>query len=287
MTAKLVGGQSLAWGAVFLAAGCALPTHRFDAGQVDARMPVASPADASRATASLANGAETPAPARGGFVSDPFRVRAGGSKVAVRIEGFHERTELEELNVDFDAAPDITLRDTEQERTGVRAIIGNEKIAAFVQVFREEFQAPVLLQTEYGMYGVGAGVMASPQIAGSERVKVVAPIRYGFGVAAGYEEVGGWDEEWVYFQSSLEAGVGVRVIGLQPSVGIAINNFVGALESENPSSPAHDDWAVVDGVNVAGYAELLYKPDHAPVVARIRGMFGQVTGVLFSLGVVF
>jgi len=204
--------------------------------------------------------------------------------MSVSVAAFHEEQELDELDVDFDNTPDGTLLNTERDRTGVRATFGTNFIGGFVNVFKEEFRAPGLLLTDFDTFGVGGGVVGAPQIGGSERLKVVVPFRYEIALAAGIEEVSGFDLEWIYYQSSLEGGIGIQFAGLQPSVGVAANSVFGLFESDNPASPANVDPAMVDGLNFGGFAEVLYQPKNAPVVGRIRAMFGEVSGVLVSFG---
>lgn len=218
---------------------------------------------------------------------EPRLAARGGGGLSVSVAAFHEEQELDELDVDFDNVPDITLLHTERDRSGVRATFGTDFIGGYVHVFKEEFRAPGLLLTDFDTFGLGGGVVGAPQIAGSERFKVVVPIRYELGLAAGVEEVSGYDLEWIYYQSSLEGGIGLQFSGLQPSVGVVASSVVGLFESDNPASPAHLDAAIVDGLNFGGFAELLYQPDNAPVFGRIRAMFGEVSGVQFSLGVRF
>lgn len=208
-------------------------------------------------------------------------------KASFRLEGFREELELDELGVDFDNSPNIKLMNSERDRTGIRAKFGTPAITGFLQIFKEEFRAPGLLQVEFDDFGFGGGITGAVPVGGSDQVKIVVPYKYELGIAAGVEKVSGFDLEWVYYSSSLEGGVGVQVAGLQPSVGFTVNSLYGLFESDNPASAANVDPAFVDGLNVGAYAELLYQPANTPISGTIRGYFGQVSGVMFSLGLQF
>jgi len=200
-----------------------------------------------------------------------------------RLQFFASRQELDELEHDFEVAPTAVAEDTERKRIGFRGIFGPDPVAGYIQIFGEQFDDP-LLPAEFDNFVVGGGVIGAPEIGKGGPIQMILPFRAGFSLAAGLEEVAGFDEELVYLDVELEFGFGIRVHGVQPSFGFLVDNFYGLHDSDNPASPAFDDPAIISESNVAGFAEVLFKPARAPVFGRLRGTFGQVPGIEFGFG---
>ncbi|MCA8973862.1 MAG: hypothetical protein KDC98_04035 [Planctomycetes bacterium] len=208
------------------------------------------------------------------------------AETGVRLEVFHDSLTFSELEVEFDGGTTFTLPDSERDRTGFRATFGRG-VGGFFQLYAEEFRAPNLLVTDFGNVGLGGGVAGAPQVGSTGKLEFLIPFRAEIDITAGSEDVGAYTLEFVYADVVLEAGFGVRFFGLQPSVGVSVNSIGGLFESDDPSSPAHIDPATVTGQNVGVFGELLYKHDNVPVVARLRAIGGDTSGVMLSIGVAF
>ena len=200
-----------------------------------------------------------------------------------RLQFFLSRQELDELEHDFETAPTAVAEDTERKRVGFRGIFGPDPVAGYIQIFGERFDDP-LLPDEFDNFVVGGGVIGAPQIGKGGPIQMILPFRAGISLGAGIEEVAGFDEELVYVDVELEFGFGFRIHGVQPSFGFLVDNFYGLHDSDNPASPAFSDPAIITESNVAGFAEVLFKPARAPVFGRLRGTFGNVPGVEFGFG---
>lgn len=219
------------------------------------------------------------------------RERIGSGKpygqTRVRLQYFREDIEFDELHVDFDGVPDGKLRDIERDRVGFRADFGNRMAGGFFQLFRETFRAPSLLGEEFDDYGIGGGIVGAPVVDQTERLDFVVPYRFEVDLAAGHESVSGFDEDLRYAEAMFEVGFGARMFGLQASSGVQLRSLAARFDSDNPASPANSGTAVITGTNVGGYVELLYKHDMVPLMARVRGLIGDVSGIEFSFGFAF
>ena len=204
-----------------------------------------------------------------------------------RLQFFREQFEFDELDVDFDGAPDADLSDPERERIGFRAEFGSNAIGGFFQVFGEEFRAPALLGEDFDMFGFGGGISGAPDVGHAGPVEFVVPVRFAINVAGGSETVNGFDADLGYLESVFEVGFGGRAFGAQLSSGLVVDSIGALYESDDPSSFANDDPAVITGTNVGVYFEGLYKHDRVPLMARARVVLGDVQGFLLSFGFAF
>lgn len=230
---------------------------------------------------------QDPAPAGGG---DERAVRGTpyGSTRA-RLQFFREDIEFDRLDLDFDNIPDANLYDAERDRFGFRAEFGGSRggVGGFFQVFGEEFRAPSLIGEEFDLFGVGGGVAGAPAVGRADRVEFVVPLRFAINVAGGSENVGGFDGDLLYGESVFELGFGARAFGAQLSSGFVVNSFGGWYESDDPARHSNDDPTVMTGTNVGAWFEALYKHERVPLMARVRGIVGDVSGVLLSFGFAF
>ena len=205
----------------------------------------------------------------------------------VRLQYFREDIELDELHVDFDGVPDGPLRDVERDRAGFRADFGNRAAGGFFQLFRDTWHAPSLFGEDLDAYGIGGGIVGTPVVDRTERVEFVVPYRFEVDVAAGHKSVAGFGEDLRYAEAMFEVGFGARMFGLQASSGAQFRSVGARFDSDDPASPANADAAVLTGTNVGGYVELLYKHDQVPLMARVRGLVGDIRGIEFSFGFAF
>ena len=208
-------------------------------------------------------------------------------RTKARLQFFREDLEFDELDLDFDNAPDADLLDAERDRFGFRGEFGSRSVGGFFQVFGEEFRAPSLLGEEFDMFGFGGGIAGAPQVGRAERVEFCVPLRFAINVAGGSENVGGFDGDLVYGEAVFEVGFGARAFGAQASSGIVVNSFGGLYESDDPARNSNDDPTRISGTNLGAYFEMLYKHERVPLMARIRGVVGDVSGVLVSFGFAF
>lgn len=66
-----------------------------------------------------------------------------------------------------------------------------------------------------------------------------------------------------------------------------VNGIAGLFDSDDPANPAISGGADITGTNFGAYLEVLYKHPRVPLVARIRGIAGDLSGVLLSFGFAF
>jgi hypothetical protein len=203
-----------------------------------------------------------------------------------RLLYFRENIELDRLDVDFDTAPDDKLRNTERDRVGFRAEFGRDA-GGFFQVFGEDFRAPRLAAEELDCFGIGGGVAGAPTVGESRQVRFVVPYRFEVDVVYGSESIAGFDEDLVYLEGMFELGFGARLFGVQASSGFQLRSLAGRFDSDNPSSPSNSDPSAISGTNVGGYVELLYKHERVPLMVRLRGLVGDISGLEFSFGFAF
>lgn len=204
-----------------------------------------------------------------------------------RLQFFREDIELDELDLQRDVGPDLVLRDTERTRQGFRADFGNRAAGGFFQLFAEEFRAPLLSVGELDNYGIGGGVVGAPVVGGSGRVEFVVPYRFEVDLVVGGESGGSPDEDIGYLEAMFDLGFGARVFGLQASSGLQLRSIGGRFDSDDPAAPAGTAQSDFDGTNVGAYVELLYKHDRVPLMARVRGLAGDIRGLELSFGFAF
>lgn len=252
--------------------------------QVGPPMPVAtSPATAFVGAAARPQEPGTEPPPRR---AAPQRPGKPYEQTRARLLYFREDIELERLDVDFDTAPDGTLRDIDRDRFGFRAEFGRGS-GGFFQLFGENFRAPMLSAEELDCVGIGGGVAGTPVVGETGQVQFLVPYRFEVDLVYGSESVAGFDEDLAYLEGMFELGFGARVFGVQASSGVQLRSLAGRFDSDNPASPSNSDPAVLSGTNVGGYLELLYKHERVPLMARLRGLVGDVRGVEFSFGFAF
>jgi len=215
----------------------------------------------------------------------PTRGRPYGQTRA-RLTYFREDIELEELHVDFDSGPDATFHDSDRDRYGFRAEFGRPESSGFFQLFAEDLRAPALLGEEFHDYGIGGGVVGTPTVGEDGPLEFVVPYRFEVDLVRGSESVGGFDAELYYLEGIFELGFGARRFGVQASSGVILQSLAGRFDSDDPASPSRSGSAVT-GTNVGGYLELLYKNDRVPLLVRVRGIVGDVSGLQFSFGFAF
>ena len=75
-----------------------------------------------------------------------------------------------------------------------------------------------------------------------------------------------------------DAGIGISVHGFQPAAGVYAGTLAGTLEGMVGYLPADFD---IEGTNVGAFLELKYGGDEISLLARIRGMAGDVEGWVF------
>ncbi|HEX5054687.1 MAG TPA: hypothetical protein VFZ65_23125 [Planctomycetota bacterium] len=204
----------------------------------------------------------------------------------VRLQFFREDVEFDELDVEVDNSPDVTIKDVDRDRFGFRAEFG-QSAGGFFQVFAEQMRAPALLLEEFDNFGIGGGAVGAPVVADVGPVDLIVPYRFEVDLAAGSETVSGFDEDLFYFEAMFELGFGARAFGAQMSTGVLVNSQAGWFDSDNPASVAGTDTTRITGTNVGAFFELLYKADRVPLMARVRGVVGDISGLMFSFGFAF
>ena len=209
------------------------------------------------------------------------------AQTGARLQLFREDIEFDDLDVEVDNATDASIRDVERDRFGFRAEFGRPAASGFFQLFLEEFGAPALLLEDFDNIGIGGGAVGAPVVSHAGRVALLVPYRFEIDFVGGSETVGGFDQDLYYFEAQFELGFGARAFGAQLSSGVVVNSLAGWFDSNNPASLATGDNATITGTNVGAYAELVYKHDQVPLMARVRGIAGDVSGLMFSFGFAF
>ena len=204
-----------------------------------------------------------------------------------RLQLIREDLEFEDFDIDFDDNSDGRLRDFERDRTGFRAEFGRGANGGFFQVFSEKVNAPSLLVEEFTSYGIGGGVIGTPIVGHTENVEFLVPFKFEANVSVGSENVGAFDQDLWYAESSFELGFGARWLGLQSSTGVMVNSIAGLFDSDFPSTPALGGGAEISGTNFGAFFEVLYKHPNVPLMARARAIAGDIQGVMFSFGFAF
>ena len=144
-----------------------------------------------------------------------------------------------------------------------------------------------MLTEQFTNFGFGGGVAGAPAVGHNRDLEFIVPYRFEANLVFGSEAVGGFDQDIWYAESTFELGFGARIFGLQSTTGIMANSVAGWFDSDNPSNPAIGGTAELTGTNVGAYFELLYKHPRVPLMARIRGVVGDIRGVMMSFGFAF
>lgn len=204
------------------------------------------------------------------------------SQTRVRLQAIRENIELDDLDVDFDSAPNGSIFETERDRTGFRAELGSNG-GGFVQIFREKLRAPALLTEEFVNHGIGGGAFGTPRVGTVREMELIVPWRVEVNLVGGSERVGGSDQDLFYAESNFELGFGARAFNVQASSGLIANSIGGIFNTDLPGKGDAD----ISGTNVGVYFEVLYKHPRVPLMARARAIAGDVQGVMLSFGFAF
>lgn len=205
------------------------------------------------------------------------------SQTRVRLQAIRENIELDDLDIDFDSAPNGSIFETERDRTGFQAEVGSNG-GGFVQVFREKLRAPALLTEEFLNHGIGGGAFGTPRVGNVDEIELIVPWRVEVNLVGGSERVGGSEQDLLYAESNLELGFGARAFNVQASAGLIANSIGGIFNTDLPGSTGDAD---ISGTNVGVYFEALYKHPRVPLIARARAIAGDVQGVMLSFGFAF
>jgi len=271
----------LAWLAIlFTVAGCSLP-------------PRVGTGAAPPLGAFFAQDLETPGPE-----SPPPRAEQKDESTRVRVDAFYSRLQFNRLEseiIDVSGRKIGTekLRDTETVRAGARVSFGTY-VRGYVQLFGERF-----LDDTYRGFGIGAGASGYPVLAKlGKNLDLIMPIDGATNVVAGTGEVpvfdrfgtpiGEADQYLVYLNTELTVGLGVDLHGLKPSIGFAYASHFGTFAVEDEiQGYSIDIEGEFTGLNVGGYAGLLYRHPEFPVYAEARYYLGLIEGFFLSAGFTF
>ncbi|MBN2490543.1 MAG: hypothetical protein JXQ29_06820 [Planctomycetes bacterium] len=228
------------------------------------------------------------------------------------IGGFVEDVELGKIefkDIDFlNDDVDVKVDDVSRKRAGLGMSFGNEGVQGYFRVFYEELETKpfrssipdAFFKDDFEGGGVGGGVKGIPQLAAfNDHIKLILPFRAGidFGYSRSNVHVdipssppyAGVDEDvdahMLYAAFSGTVGIGLDIYGVQPSAGFALDALYGT--SVIDESDLDSDSFEVMGLNAAGFAELRYKHPDFPLFASVRVLFGNIDGIMVSLGVNF
>ena len=246
-----------------------------------------SPSEPARGAAPASDPQQEPGPEKTGSRAGARQPGRPYAQTRARLQLFREEIEFDDLDVEVGNGADASLRDIERDRFGFRAEFGRQATAGFFQLFVEEMRAPALLLEDFDNIGLGGGAVGAPVVGDAGRVELLVPYRFEVDFVGGSESVGGFDQDLFYFEAVFELGFGARAFGAQASAGVVVDSLAGWFDSNNPASLANGDNATIMGTNVGAYAELVYKHDQVPLMARVRGIAGDVSGVMFSFGFAF
>lgn len=208
----------------------------------------------------------------------------------INIFVFGSSRELDEVTFENDDTDFETDADNvETTRFGAGVAFGKRNVRGYVNGFIETLEgtfdaaAPDL---DADGIGFGGGVMGEPAIAHmGEALDLILPYHLDLALVVATDDdiAAGEDVDLVYYDTRLEAGLGIDWNGLQPSVGVRIDTLVGGLEFEDDLASDMFD-ATFTGFNVGGYAGLKYKHPDFPLWFDVSGAFGDVQGVTGTLG---
>ena len=191
--------------------------------------------------------------------------------------------ELGELNMEFDNGPKEAVKEIERTRLGGRIGFGGDKIKAYIQGYTEEFA------DEYDAYGGGLGIIGDPTLVPlGEAIDLVLPFKAGLNATVGDTRFEIMSQEFksdiAYIEFEGDVGIGVRLFGFVPSVGLYVSSING--KGEGCPGLAGDDFDF-DGYNTAGFFDLYYKHDAIPLFGRGRLLAGDVDGFTLAIGLRF
>ena len=130
-------------------------------------------------------------------------------------------------------------------------------------------------------------MLGDPELGRAGDVSFILPFEAGVDVAAGIEEAGGFDEEFVYVEAKPSWD---SARAPSESSRRSARRATSSTACTSPTTPpTRRTWkpTSITGTNVGAYAQLLYKHDDFPLFAKVRATFGDVEGVMFAAGVAF
>ena len=191
---------------------------------------------------------------------------------------YHESTTLDELEVDDPGNVQALLMDESRKRTGVRGSIGIEAARGYFQIFNEQF-----LDSNDGL-GIGIGVEGRPTLHTFDSgLALFLPYRLGANLVANDDvTVAGSKADLAYVEAVFEAGLGARVNGFSPSLGITSKSLAGNLEFAGETDNKYEDDDLRADL-VGGYAELAYQRPGSGLRFMLRGLVGGEQGVALGI----
>ena len=186
----------------------------------------------------------------------------------------------------------VPIPDVKRQRYGIEYRGGAEILGFTAAAYREDFFDGV-----YELFGVRLGIDGTPRLLPDSTVSPIVDyawtLAYQFGdgdipvLSQGGSRLATADATMSYGETTLRAGVGVDVQGVQLSVGAQAAFLYGSVDIDRtPVSPPADSLEF-DAFNVGGYLRARYRAAEIPIVATVQASVGDLSGILVQLGVRF
>lgn len=207
----------------------------------------------------------------------------------INIFTFLSGRELDEVTFENeDTDVEVDVNNVETTRTGVGVAFGRRSVRGYVQGFVESMESDFDGATITGLeldadgIGFGGGVMGEPILHSfNESTHLILPYRLDLGLVVANDD--DLEIDLVYYDTRLEAGLGVDWNGLQPSIGVRVDTLLGGVEAEDDINEDEFD-ATFTGFNAGFYGGLRYKHPEFPLWIDVRATFGDLEGVTGALG---
>jgi hypothetical protein len=230
---------------------------------------------------------------------EPDRPEANPSWVGLDV--FYSDFEYDELEIDGintlgEKIGTVKINDAEVRRIGGRITFGKD-IRGYVQGFGERF----FEDDSFDAYGFGFGLKGFPVLARlGKHVGLILPfdavgnVVGGTGEATIYDSgtgqpVGQVDQLIGYVQGQGHVGLGLDIIGIKGSAGLAINGVYGAfrIDDEVLGPVTIDARGNFDALNWGAYLGLAFRRPNLPIFAEARYHFGNINGFFLAGGLAF
>ena len=219
----------------------------------------------------------------------------------------YESLEISELETDFEvtdgfqeADATIDLEDTELDQVKLRFRFGGDNAA-----FRLDLSVGTMkdeLGGEFDLFELGFGATGAPSVAGPCFVEYDAGIAvaYGQGETPGLRgsdvapTVVDVDENVLYGTLSGRLGLGLDYLGIRPSVGVHGAAYLGRFQADDPLVEFRAGGTNLTleregftATTLSFYAGIGFQKDGFPLTARVEALFGDLQGLVASVGVRF
>jgi len=219
----------------------------------------------------------------------------------IGLDAFYSDFEYDELEIDAigtlgDKIGTVKIKNAEARRIGGRVTFGKD-IRGYLQGFGERF----FEDDSFDAYGVGFGVKGFPVLARlGKHVGLILPFDAAGNVVGGQGEATIYDsatrlpvttvDQLIgYVQGDASVGLGLDILGIKGSAGLAINGVYGAfrIDDEVVGPVTINARGNFDAVNWGAYLGLAFRRPNIPIFAEARYHFGNIEGFFLAGGLAF